>query len=63
MEKELNKKGRDKTMKNSSAGFAGAFWFAGWLFTLGFGNLVWWKAILGIVVWPFYLGDIVLALP
>ena len=63
MEKELNKKGRDKKMKNGSAGFAGAFWFAGWLFTLGFGNLVWWKAILGIVVWPFYLGDIVLALP
>jgi hypothetical protein len=56
------KKGRDKTMKNNSAGFAGAFWFAGWLFTIGFGNLVWWKIILGIVVWPFYLGDTVLAL-
>ena len=28
----------------------------GWLFTIGFANLVWWKIILGIVVWPFYLG-------
>lgn len=48
-------------MKNSGAGFAGAFWFAGWLFTIGFANLVWWKILLGIVVWPFYLGDSVLA--
>jgi hypothetical protein len=48
-------------MKNGGAGFAGAFWFAGWLFTLAFANLVWWKAILGIVVWPFFLGDSVLA--
>ena len=48
-------------MKNSS-GFFGAFWFAGWLFTIGYANLVWWKIILGIVVWPFYLGDVVLQL-
>jgi len=38
----------------------GVFWFVGWLFTIGFANLVWWKIILGIVVWPFYLGDVVL---
>jgi hypothetical protein len=49
-------------MKGSGASFMGAFWFAGWLFTIGFANLVWWKIILGIVVWPFYLGDTVLAL-
>jgi hypothetical protein len=39
-----------------AAGLAGAFWFAGWLFTIGFTQLVWWKIILGIVVWPYYLG-------
>ncbi len=49
-------------MNKASGGFMGAFWFAGWLFTLAFVNLVWWKAILGIVVWPFYLGDFVLTL-
>ena len=48
-------------MKNSG-GFAGCIWFAGWLFTIGYADLVWWKIILGIVVWPFYLGDAVLAL-
>jgi len=35
---------------------AGAFWFMGWLFTIAFANLVWWKIILGIVVWPYFLG-------
>ena len=34
----------------------GAIWFAGWLFTIGFANLVWWKIILGIVVWSYFLG-------
>ena len=48
-------------MKNSG-GFAGCIWFAGWLFTIGYADLVWWKIILGIVVWPFYLGDAVLAM-
>ena len=34
----------------------GAIWFIGWLFTIAYANLVWWKIILGIVVWPYYLG-------
>ena len=38
------------------AAAAGAFWFMGWLFTIAFANLVWWKIILGIVVWPYFLG-------
>jgi hypothetical protein len=36
---------------------AGAIWFMGWLFTIGFANLIWWKIILGIVVWPLFLGQ------
>jgi hypothetical protein len=48
-------------MANNKAGaaasFAGAFWFAGWLFTIAFAQLAWWKIILGIVVWPYYLGE------
>ncbi len=35
---------------------AGVLWFIGWLFTISFANLVWWKIILGIVVWPLFLG-------
>lgn len=35
---------------------AGMLWFAGWLFTVGFAKLVWWKVLLGLVVWPYFLG-------
>jgi hypothetical protein len=45
-----------------TGGFMGAFWFAGWLFTIAYADLNWWRAILGIIVWPFYLGDAVLAM-
>lgn len=31
------------------------FWLAGWLFTIFFARLVWWKALLAIVAWPYFL--------
>lgn len=31
-------------------------WFAGWLFTIGFLRLTFWKAVLAIIVWPYFLG-------
>jgi hypothetical protein len=34
----------------------GMLWFAGWLFTLAFAKLIWWQALLGIIIWPYYLG-------
>ncbi|MDY6917330.1 MAG: hypothetical protein SVP26_05200 [Chloroflexota bacterium] len=46
-----------KRMGGSASGaIAGVVWFIGWLFTIGFAHLVWWKIILGIVVWPYFLG-------
>jgi hypothetical protein len=36
--------------------FMGSVWFAGWLFTIGFLRLMFWKGVLAIVVWPYYLG-------
>ena len=36
---------------------AGMAWFAGWLFTIGYAKLVWWKAVFGILVWPYFLGE------
>lgn len=35
----------------------GAGWLAGWLFTVGFAHLVWWKSLLGLAVWPLFLGS------
>ncbi len=41
----------------AAAGFTGCLlWFAGWLFTFAFANLVWWKIILALAIWPYYLG-------
>ena len=34
----------------------GIIWFIGWLFTIGFLKLVWWKAIVALVIWPYYIG-------
>ena len=41
---------------HGAAGLGFFFWFAGWLFTIAYANLVWWKIILALVVWPYYLG-------
>ena len=34
----------------------GTVWFGGWLFTLGFLQLMFWKGVLAILLWPYYLG-------
>lgn len=36
--------------------FSGGLWFAGWLFTIGYLQLSFWKGVLALVVWPYYLG-------
>jgi len=35
---------------------AGMLWFGGWLFTIGFAQLGLWKALLALVIWPYFLG-------
>ncbi len=35
---------------------SGGMWFAGWLFTIGFLKLAFWQGLLGIIIWPYYLG-------
>jgi uncharacterized membrane protein len=36
--------------------FIGTVWIMGWLFTVGFLGLGFWKGVLAIIVWPYYLG-------
>ena len=51
---------RTKLSNDSKRGergtFAGLIWFIGWLFTIGFVGLGFWKAVLGIIIWPYFLG-------
>jgi hypothetical protein len=44
------------TVKIEQQGFAGLLWFAAWLFTIGFLHLTFWKGVLALVVWAYYLG-------
>lgn len=36
--------------------FMGSMWIAAWMFTIGFLHLTFWKGVLAIVIWPYYLG-------
>ena len=47
-------------MANSRCGggaaSSGAIWLIGWLFTLAYAHLGPAKAVLALVIWPYYLG-------
>ena len=47
-------------IKNQSA--TGLSWFAGWLFTIGFLKLAFWKGVLALILWPYYIGVYISAL-
>jgi hypothetical protein len=34
----------------------GMLWFGGWVFTIGYLGLGFWKAVLAVAVWPYFLG-------
>ncbi|MEK6882392.1 MAG: hypothetical protein AABY22_22420 [Nanoarchaeota archaeon] len=33
-------------------------WTIGWLFTIGYANLIGWKILLALFIWPYYLGRV-----
>lgn len=37
-------------------GGLGLLWIAGWLFTIGYVDLSFWRGLLGLLVWPYFLG-------
>jgi len=37
----------------------GVIWVIGWLFTISFAKLSFWSAVLGIFIWPYYLGVVI----
>jgi hypothetical protein len=36
--------------------WTGTLWAFGWLFTIGYLHLAFWKGVLAILLWPYYLG-------
>jgi hypothetical protein len=59
VEKE-NKMSEDTHIKNrvpvQTHSLSGMVWFIGWLFTIAFAKLSFWTAVLGLLIWPYYLG-------
>jgi len=45
-----------ETIKVENHSLSGGIWCIGWLFTIGFLGLSFWKGVLAIIVWPYYLG-------
>ena len=44
-------------VKIENHSFTGFSWFAGWLFTIGFLELTFWKGVLAAILWPYFLGQ------
>lgn len=34
----------------------GGLWFAGWLFSIGYLKLDFWGGLIGLVIWPYFMG-------
>lgn len=41
--------------------FAGMLWFGAWLFTIGFLKLSFLKAVLALLLWPYYIAVVLRA--
>jgi len=37
--------------------YSGLGWGTGWLFTIGFAHLSFWKSVIALFIWPFIFGD------
>ena len=34
----------------------GLLWIAGWLFSIGYLDLSFWRAVIAILIWPYFFG-------
>jgi hypothetical protein len=46
----------DRRISIEQHGGLGVLWFIGWLFSIGFLKLGFWKGALALLVWPYFLG-------
>jgi uncharacterized membrane protein len=45
-----------ETIKIENHTLSGGLWFAAWLFTIGYLDLGFFKGLLALLLWPYYLG-------
>ena len=52
--------GEDKKVikgKMEVAGIMGPIWMMGWLFTIGYADLSFFKGLIAALLWPYFLGS------
>jgi hypothetical protein len=54
--KHEEKAPHEQKIKIEQHTFVGGLWFAAWLFTIGYLHLHFWRGVLAIIIWPYYLG-------
>ena len=47
----------ERKININNSGCFGMIWFAGWLFSIGYLHLDFWLGLIGLVVWPYFLGS------
>ncbi len=35
----------------------GTLWMIGWLFSIGYLKMSFWKGVLALIIWPYYMGE------
>ncbi len=53
---DCEKDGKRGGVRVVQHGGLGLVWFVGWLFTIGYLHLGFWQGLLGLFVWPYFLG-------
>lgn len=43
-------------IRTEVTGALNLLWVGGWLFSLGYLQLGFWKGLLGLIMWPYYIG-------
>lgn len=56
MEAETCKAKNQQKIRIEQHTVAGCLWFASWLFTIGYLHLHFWRGVLALVIWPYYIG-------
>lgn len=46
-----------KPIKVEQHSSLGVLWFIGWLYSIGFLGLGFWKGLLALFIWPYFLGS------
>ena len=53
----MSEEKQDKQKHVEKVSITGPIWYIGWLFTIAFAKLTFWKAVLALLIWPYYLGS------